>query len=56
MIEMIPRYVRINTNKIKFDDAIKKISDSFKLESYTDSDMPIPRLVMSSQCSTIVNH
>ncbi|TIC21469.1 S-adenosyl-L-methionine-dependent methyltransferase [Wallemia mellicola] len=40
--EMIPRYVRINTNRIKFDDAIKKISDNFKLESYTGSDMPIP--------------
>lgn len=43
--ELIPRYLRINTNKISFDDAISKIGKLFALHEYTGSEMPIPTCV-----------
>ncbi|TIA87533.1 hypothetical protein E3P99_03117 [Wallemia hederae] len=40
--ELIPRYVRINSNRISLDDAIAEMKKAFGLAEYTGDDMPIP--------------
>ena len=45
LTELIPRYVRINSNRISLDDAIAEMKKAFGLAEYTGDDMPIPMCV-----------
>ena len=43
--DLIPRYVRVNTNKIEFKEFIRILESEWKLLPYNESQMPIPKYV-----------